>query len=97
LKSLINWYFSSNILLQILNVILDFSEIEAGKIEMETLSIALKELMEDARMSFDSSAKLKNIGLNLAFDSALDNYVSKPFVSDRLLQKIVQYTIEKVA
>lgn len=62
---------------------------------METLSIALKVLMEDAKMSFDSSAKLKNIGLNSDVDSALDNYVSKPFVSDRLLQKIVQYTIEK--
>jgi len=97
LQNLKNGCFSSNILLQILNVILNFSEIEAGKIEMETLSIALKVLMEDARMSFDSSAKLKNIGLNSDVDSALDNYVSKPFVPDRLLPQNVSYTIKKIA
>ncbi|MDP5169040.1 MAG: ATP-binding protein [Bacteroidia bacterium] len=52
---------SSNNLLNILNDILDYSRVEAGKLELEIRSMDLKELLEEVMALFGNSASEKGV------------------------------------
>lgn len=54
---------SANALLRILNDMLDFSKMEAGKVHMEKIPFELWEVVEDALMVLSPSASAKNLEL----------------------------------
>lgn len=52
---------SSNNLLNILNDILDYSRVEAGKLELEIRSMSVKELLEEVKALFGNAASEKGV------------------------------------
>ena len=55
---------SGSSLLAIINDILDFSKIEAGKIELETLPVAVDDIIETVAQLFDEKARSKGLDLS---------------------------------
>jgi signal transduction histidine kinase/CheY-like chemotaxis protein/HPt (histidine-containing phosphotransfer) domain-containing protein len=55
---------SGGSLLAIINDILDFSKIEAGKIELETLPVALDDVVETVAQLFEEKARSKGLDLS---------------------------------
>lgn len=78
---------SSNNLLNILNDILDYSRVEAGKLELEIRSLDVKELLDEVKALFGNAASEKGVLLDYKFDPNVPRYV----LSDptRLRQVIV--------
>lgn len=74
---------SAKLLLDILNDILDYSKIEAGKIELESIEFELEEVLDNTANLFAISAEEK--GLELIFDIASD--VPMVLVGDSLRLK----------
>jgi signal transduction histidine kinase/CheY-like chemotaxis protein len=68
--------FSANNLLSIVNDILDYHKIEAGKIDFEAIPIRLPELTSNIIAGFQSFAKEKNIALGLEVDPGLTEMVT---------------------
>jgi len=60
--------FSSQNLLSLVNKTLDFSRIEAGKIELEKVNFPLKDLLKDIHRSLYLRASEKQLALELAID-----------------------------
>ncbi|MFZ4623088.1 MAG: PAS domain S-box protein, partial [Rhodoferax sp.] len=56
---------SSLVLLQILNDILDYSKIEAGKLAVEHIAVSLPELVQDVLQLMDSTAQSRSIALEV--------------------------------
>ncbi|MFC3032745.1 ATP-binding protein [Pseudoalteromonas fenneropenaei] len=65
---------SSQSLLQLLNDILDFSKMEAGKLELETLTTDFVLLCKEVMLEFADIAKQRGIELNLNIDPTLIPY-----------------------
>lgn len=59
----------SESLILLVNDILDYSKIEAGKLKLEVIDFSLHSLVEDTITLFSSSAQLKNIRLSFSQDS----------------------------
>jgi len=78
---------SSQSLLSILNDILDYSRVEAGKLELEPRTLSVRELLEEVIALFGKMAEEKNLELSYSVDSKLPAYI----VSDptRLRQVLV--------
>ncbi|MCU0819158.1 MAG: ATP-binding protein [Beijerinckiaceae bacterium] len=55
---------SGGSLLAIINDILDFSKIEAGKIELETLPVAVEDMVETVAQLFEEKARSKGLDLS---------------------------------
>jgi signal transduction histidine kinase/CheY-like chemotaxis protein len=72
--------FSSENLLGLINNILDFHRIDAGKIELEKAPFSLRSLLESLRMAFGHQAEEKHIQLVFRVDEALPD----AFIGDRL-------------
>ncbi|TDX01203.1 ATP-binding protein [Dinghuibacter silviterrae] len=68
--------FSANNLLSIVNDILDYHKIEAGKIEFESVPIRLPELASNIVAGFASFAREKNIALHLDVDPGITETVT---------------------
>lgn len=69
---------SSDALLNLINDILDYSKIEAGKLEFEKNKFSIRELMKEAEMLFKLSSNKKGIVL----ESFIDNQVSDMVLGD---------------
>ena len=67
--------FSANNLLSIVNDILDYNKIEAGKVNFENIPIDLEEIMSNIVASQKNFADEKRIDLFLSFDSSIGNKV----------------------
>jgi len=67
---------ASTTLLGILNDILDYSKIEAGKLELEQVDFELTDLFESASVLFSMAAEEKNIGLTFDIDPQLPTNLS---------------------
>ena len=67
--------FSSEHLLVLINDILDFNKIEAGKIEFEHIDFNLKELVENINESHKYRANEKGVQIELAIDPMVPNWV----------------------
>ena len=61
---------SGNGLLGLIDEILDLSKIEAGKMELEFIDIATKEVTDNLKALFNEIAKQKNIEFNIVTDNA---------------------------
>jgi len=67
--------FSAENLLVLINDILDFNKIEAGKIEFETVDFSVKDLISNIRLALLQKANEKNIKIKLMLDQDLPNAV----------------------
>ena len=65
--------FSSNNLLLLINDVLDFSKLEAGKMELEYRPTDLKLLLHNIKNTYDSLAKEKGLLLHLKIDENIDS------------------------
>jgi signal transduction histidine kinase/Tfp pilus assembly protein PilF len=65
--------FSSNNLLLLINDVLDFSKLEAGKMELEYRPTDLKILSHNIINTYDSLAKEKGLSLHLKIDENIDS------------------------
>jgi signal transduction histidine kinase len=68
--------FSANNLLAIVNDILDYTKIEAGKISFENIEMNVYSLSKNIVHSLQISASDKGISLNLKIDKNLNNVSS---------------------
>jgi signal transduction histidine kinase/ActR/RegA family two-component response regulator len=66
---------SGRALLQILNDILDFSRVESGKLELESIPFSLREVAQRSLQIFHLSAAEKGLELRAELDPALPEYV----------------------
>jgi CheY-like chemotaxis protein len=66
---------STNLLLKVLNDILDYSKIEAGKVNLEKSPFNISNTIDDVIRLFDISAKQKNIGIKLDFDNTIPDII----------------------
>ncbi|RYY36156.1 MAG: response regulator [Sphingobacteriaceae bacterium] len=67
--------FSAENLLVLINDILDFNKIEAGKVEFESVDFSIKDLISNIRMALLQKAQEKNILIKLMLDQDLPNAV----------------------
>jgi signal transduction histidine kinase len=65
--------FSSNNLLLLINDVLDFSKLEAGKMELEYRPTNIKLLLQNIINTYDSLAKEKGLSLHLKIDENIDS------------------------
>ena len=62
---------STEHLLQVVNDILDFSQLQAGKLRLNNVDFALQSLLDDLRQRHSEKAEAKGITLRLSLDAAL--------------------------
>lgn len=74
LKHLKLLQFSGKNLLALINDILDFNKIEAGKLELEEIDFNLEQLLESTRNSLLNLAERKGLEISLKYDSSLPKY-----------------------
>ncbi|HEY8945495.1 MAG TPA: response regulator, partial [Polyangiaceae bacterium] len=75
---------SANSLMTVLNDVLDFSKMEAGKLALRPRATSVRELLEDVAELFAARAHLKQLELSCHADRALPAHVSVD--ADRLKQ-----------
>lgn len=71
-----NIFFSGKSLLELVNQILDFSKIDSGKLEFESINTNLIDLVQSTLDLFQVSAASKGIALHIQIDPNLPKYVS---------------------
>ncbi len=59
-------------LLTLINDILDYSKLNAGKLQLDIQEVNLKQLVENISNSFESQFKAKNINFEVSIDETLD-------------------------
>lgn len=96
LKSIV---LSANSLLEIVDDILDFSRIEAGKISFEKHNFSISELLSKLNKSFSFKAGLKNIQYIETIDPAVPEYLKGDPVKlnqilTHLLNNALKFTME---
>jgi signal transduction histidine kinase/CheY-like chemotaxis protein len=62
---------SSNSLLTIINDVLDYSKIEAGRMTLESIDFDLRSVCEEVRALLRGSAAKRNLAMSIDFDAAL--------------------------
>lgn len=67
--------FSSENLLAIINDILDYNKIEAGKLQLSNMPFNIHQLVHNIRQSFYSKAVEKNLDIELVADSSIPEYL----------------------
>jgi signal transduction histidine kinase/CheY-like chemotaxis protein len=67
---------SSRVLLNLLNDVLDFSRIEAGKLQLEQVAFPLRQLFESAFNTYLEQARMKSVGLTITLSPALPTHVA---------------------
>ena len=75
LNYLASLQFSGNYLATFINEILEINKIESNKIELESISFHLKELLENIQSSLNKFALTNNNEFNLEFDDNIPNYL----------------------
>ncbi|WP_086479226.1 ATP-binding protein [Oceanospirillum sanctuarii] len=66
---------SSEALMQLINDILDFAKIEAGKMELETLEVSLQSVLKEAITIISPRANQKQLKIRLNVDESIDHCV----------------------
>lgn len=87
--------FSADLLLSLINDILDYSKIDAGKIEIEKIPFDLKALVNNIRKTLVQNAKVKGLDLQLSYDSKLPiNVVGDPVRLSQILTNLIGNAIK---
>jgi len=79
--------FSADSLLQIVNDILDYSKIDAGRIEFEKVEFELRKLMTGVKQSFDYEGNRRNLKMEILIDESIPPVVLGD--SNRLTQILI--------
>jgi PAS domain S-box-containing protein len=91
-------HFSAENLLVLINDILDFNKIEAGKIEFEQITFDVKELINNVRSSLLQKIAEKKLVIELILDADLPQVTGDPVrvgqVLSNLLSNAVKFTEE---
>ncbi|NMP30566.1 transporter substrate-binding domain-containing protein [Thalassotalea sp. M1531] len=86
---------SARNLLALLNDVLDFSKIDAGKLTLETVPVNIKALCQSAIANFKHHEKEKPIKLTLKLDSALnEHYLCDPTRLMQVLNNLVSNAVK---
>jgi PAS domain S-box-containing protein len=92
---LTNLQLSATQLLYLLNNILDYSKLEAGKMQIESMPVLLSEVADALSKTFSKTARDKNIQLKTIIDSKLpDQVLTDPFRLNRVLTNLVSNAIK---
>lgn len=67
--------YCSNHMLELINNILDYSKIEAGKLDLHTTEINLRQLLQNAALPFHNRFEEKKVELKMEIDEQLDRNV----------------------
>lgn len=87
--------FSAHNLLSLINDILDFNKIDAGKIDLERIEFDLKEVVKNIKMGFEPSAKEKGITIDVVFeDNIPDVLIGDPTRTSQVLTNLVGNSIK---
>ncbi|MCU0352600.1 MAG: PAS domain S-box protein [Cytophagales bacterium] len=87
--------FSADNLLVLINDILDYSKIEAGRITLEEVDFRLHDLVVSIEQSMAYKAQEKNIDLNVVIDENLpENVVGDPVRISQILNNLVSNAIK---
>lgn len=91
--------FSGENLLSIVNDILDYNKIEAGKVELENITFDLEELVDNIRHAHAFRAEENSVSLKLLYDKDLPAYVRGDSVRlsqimNNLLSNAIKFTKE---
>ncbi|WP_051417302.1 ATP-binding protein [Sediminibacterium salmoneum] len=87
--------FSAKNLLSIVNDILDFNKIEAGKIGFETIEMDLKTISENLVAGFGTLAKEKGIALKLVLDDGLNvKVIGDPTRTSQIIGNLIHNAIK---
>lgn len=87
--------FSANNLLAIVNDILDYNKIEAGKVNFESIEMDLSAIARNIISGLKSTADDKNISLKLNIDPALDcNVLGDPTRTSQIIGNLVHNAIK---
>ena len=81
-------------LLTIIDEILDFSKVEAGKIELEEISVTLEDLLDGVCQTLLPIARQKNIDLITFCDPQLPQYMTDPGRIRQILYNLVGNAIK---
>ncbi len=63
--------FSAENLLNLINDILDFNKIDAGRLELDSREFNLKEIVKNVKKGFEPTAFDKNVEINLVYDESI--------------------------
>ena len=87
--------FSANNLLSIVNDILDYNKIDAGKIGFESIEMDLKNIAQKLIAGFNTLAKDKGIELKLDIDRTLNNHlIGDPTRTSQIIGNLVHNAIK---
>ncbi len=87
--------FSANNLLSIVNDVLDYNKIEAGKVSFEQIDMDLPSLLKNIVTGLQISAQDKGIALNLKIDGTLQNKViGDPTRTSQVVTNLVHNAIK---
>lgn len=95
LEDLIPLRFSAENLLALINNILDFNKIEAGKISLELIEFNLRNLVEEIISTMSVSATEKNIALFYNYDDRLPlNVIGDPLRLSQIINNLVSNALK---
>ncbi len=88
-------YASGNALLTVINDILDYSKIEAGKMVIESVSFNLHELIDDITGVFEALAESKQVAVNIWLDESLpDELIGDPLRIKQVLMNLLSNSLK---
>ncbi|MCP5279797.1 MAG: PAS domain-containing protein [Thiobacillus sp.] len=85
---------SGQALLTLLNDILDLSKVEAGKLELENVTLAPDQIMHETRSLFSGPAGLKGLELEVAWEGHHQRYRGDPHRLAQMLANLVSNAIK---
>lgn len=82
-------------LLRVVNDVLDYSKIEAGKVELEYINFNIKEIINEVINLFDISAKQKNLKIIFNYDNTIpETVIGDPIRIRQILTNILGNAIK---
>ena len=87
--------FSSHLLLNLVNEILDFSKVESDQIELEQVNFSIYELIENLQQMSIEKARQKNLRLIYKIDRAVpDNLIGDPLRLSQVFLNLINNAIK---